>query len=1154
MGTVWLARDTRDEQLVALKTVNQLEPKLLSRFRREIRTLRRLAHPGIVAFGDEGTTDQGRPWYTMPLLRGNTLLTHIQRSEWELRGFIANDEAVPSTVTTPEHLSQDHWISKLEQLWVTGTLEAEAISRIPSTMAITSPAPIISAYEAHETTTPDDTTRPRQWPLGPYHQRILSWLGKLSMTLAYLHGEGVVHCDLKPENIFITADDQVILLDFGISEHFGARVEPDSLEGAGQQAGTTHYISPEQLRGGWVDARTDLYSLGCILYQVLAGKIPFDSPEVATILHHHLYTAPPLLTRYIKELPPSLEIGVARLLAKQPHHRLGHPQLVTELLRQAKVTLSPWEDAPTPRHFLYRPAFVGREQLMLELDEHLEDSAQGVGRALLLGGESGVGKSRLAAELLSRARAKDMLILHGQGQWIEHHHHLAAAEPLHVLRPMWRHIADVCQQEGPEFTQRILGERGKLIEPYMPFLADLAGQRALPHPEELPPEQSRNRLFAAIIQSLELFCAHTPTLIILDDLHWADRLSLAFIEHLLLSTLKSKPWFIFGLYRTEDMSYQLAGLLQRPGVGCLRLDRLAQEDIQSVISQMLGHPAPPELLVNFVHTQTEGNPFYVAEYLRLALDELLLKMDDHGVWELRPVHERMHIEQLHTPRAVQDLITDRLERLPEAALDLAQAAAILGKQCTKEALLHTSQIQLEPMISWLELLERREILMMDEDEHIQFAHDKIREGAYLSTPPALKQALHGRAAKFFATRKNNPAGMLGHHQAQAGWVGLAAKSHLRDAQRALKDSAHGQAGRLLERALELGATLDPEQLLTALELAEHTWLNTGEPRAAHEHLQRLDQLAKALDLPLLRAKAQTLLGELYLQRRQYKQAERALNEASSRYERFASAKGQADVMLSLSRLATQQQRFDDARAFAESAHTIYRRHKHLRGQARALQLLAELCSQQLRLRESLSNYELAMELYERLKDPFHQADTMTQMSRVLYELGHSKQAANCAARGLKLTRKIGHLEHEAYCLMLLGATSIERNHLPAACKYLEQAIEHLLQRDDLTTLVRARALQCRAHRLLGDLPMAQLALDRAEHLCPPHLPQLQHERTLLLIERAWLRMLNQNSPELAIRALELHARAHPLPSPSSLARAMEQHKKELTQLQANAAP
>ena len=81
--------------------------------------------------------------------------------------------------------------------------------------------------------------------------------------------------------------------------------------------------------------------------------------------------------------------------------------------------------------------------------------------------------------------------------------------------------------------------------------------------------------------------------------------------------------------------------------------------------------------------------------------------------------------------------------------------------------------------------------------------------------------------------------------------------------------------------------------------------------------------------------------------------------------------------------------------------------------------------------------------------------------------------------------------------------------------------------------------------------MAQLALDRAEHLCPSHLPLLQHERTLLLIERAWLRMLNQNSPELAIRALELHARAHPLPSPSSLARAMEQHKKELSQLQAS---
>ena len=1161
MGTVWLARGPDQQELVALKTVNRVEPKLLSRFRREIRTLKRLSHPGVIACLDEGVTPTGQPWYTMPLLRGACLMTHLRRAEWSLRAD-ASQVSLEAT-TQPAPTAQDHWISRLEQLWMTGTLAASASAQAQA-LALTASATALAAKpwpepDLHASATPTQDKPPglgdlpgaRRWPLGPAHQQILSWLGQLAMTLAYLHGEGVVHCDLKPENIFITQQGQVILLDFGIAEHFGARVEPDVLEAAGLQAGTAHYIAPEQLRGGAVDARTDLYSLGCILYQVLAGRVPFDDAQLSAILHHQLHTSPPLISRRLADSPPSLELGLARLLSKQPQHRLGHPQLVVELLRQAHVCFEPWPDSPPTRRFLYRPDFVGRAQLMSELEEHLEAARAGLGRALVIGGESGVGKSRLAAELLTRARSKQMLILHGQGQGGDLTS-LASSESLHLFGPTLRHMADVCQARGPELTQAVFGPRGKVLEPYAPFLAALPGQSALPAPEQLPPEQRRARVFHAMTRALEAFCQREPMMWVLDDLHWADRLSLACLEHLLLAAqLSSKPWFILGLYRAEDAPYQLSSLLQRARVGALRLDRLAQEDVQTVISQMLGHPWPPEILVQYVHAQTEGNPFYVAEYLRLALEEGLLQMDERGVWTLRPAHERIHIEQLHTPRAVQALITERLERLPQPALQVCQAATILGKRCHMDALQAVSQQPPEALLSWIDLLARREILTHDEREAqpIGFVHDKLREVTAAHISPSLASALHARAAAHYEGQARAglalPSGLLGHHLALGGQRDRAVRSHLADARRALAESAHGQAGRLLERALALETTLDAEQLQLALDLAEHTWLNTGEHRAAHEHMQRIDQQAKALDLPLLRARAQQLLGELLLQRRQDRQAERALREASARYERYAFAKGQADVLIPLARLAAAQGRGQEARACAEQAYTIYRRHKHARGQARALHLMAELCAEQLRLRESVSTYELALEHYERLQDRFNQSDVLTRMSQVLYELGHLKQAAHHAARALKLARQISHQDHEARCLLVLGATALERQQHHAALKHLEAAARHLHQLGPSAALIRARALQCRAHRLLGELHHAQQMLDRAELLLD-HEPALAQERAFLLIERVWLRLASRGSVELALRALTLHLRQHPASPQGALARALDQHERDLS--------
>ncbi|MEC9400046.1 MAG: serine/threonine-protein kinase, partial [Myxococcota bacterium] len=307
MGTVWLARHGSSGALAALKTLSTPDARLLHRFRREIRLLRHLDHPGVVELLDEGVEADGTPWYVMRLLKGKPLLWHLREIAEEVGDArpLQPHEQPPSKPST--HILTDHWTSRLAEI--------DTLAQVPPTQEVlTSRAPtpkfegytsrassslgfattlaaILAASESEpprggELRVEEDEKPPEGGRLGWGERQIdepLRWLRQLCETLAHVHGEGIVHCDLKPENIVITEDGDAILVDFGIAERFGARVSHEVLEAAGVQAGTPHYISPEQIRGEPVDARTDLYALGCILYEILIGKPPFEDGSATSI-------------------------------------------------------------------------------------------------------------------------------------------------------------------------------------------------------------------------------------------------------------------------------------------------------------------------------------------------------------------------------------------------------------------------------------------------------------------------------------------------------------------------------------------------------------------------------------------------------------------------------------------------------------------------------------------------------------------------------------------------------------------------------------------------------------------------------------------------------------------------------------------------------
>ncbi|MDQ2999452.1 MAG: serine/threonine protein kinase, partial [Chloroflexota bacterium] len=162
---------------------------------------------------------------------------------------------------------------------------------------------------------------------------------KMAEALEYAHTHGVIHRDIKPSNILLDSEGQPVLADFGIARMAQAEGDPN-LTAVGTVMGTPAYMAPEQLSGGQPDARSDIYALGVVLYQLLSGRAPFTGDTMAVVTAH-LTKQPQPLRELVSDLPPALDAVVLQALAKQPEHRFKSAGVFAQALRSAAADLEP---------------------------------------------------------------------------------------------------------------------------------------------------------------------------------------------------------------------------------------------------------------------------------------------------------------------------------------------------------------------------------------------------------------------------------------------------------------------------------------------------------------------------------------------------------------------------------------------------------------------------------------------------------------------------------------------------------------------------------------------------------------------------------------------------------------------------------------------
>ncbi|MDC0718091.1 AAA family ATPase [Nannocystis bainbridge] len=578
----------------------------------------------------------------------------------------------------------------------------------------------------------------------------------LAIALDRAHDRGITHKDLRPANILVDARAGAVwLTGFGIASL--SRREHQSVGGP-VPAGTLAYVAPEQTgrMNRSTDARSDLYSLGVTLYQLLTGVLPFAADDPAELLHGHLAREPRPPHELVPDAPRPLSAIVLKLLAKTPEDRYQSARGVLTDLRRC---LAEWESfgrvepfrlgaQDVARRLRVPDKLYGRERESDELLAAFARAISGGARELVLvTGYPGAGKSSLVGELrrvLLPARA-----LFASGKADESTREVPYAPFAGGLRTVVRGILAQSEEEvgrWRESLQRALGPSGKLIVDLVPELALVIGEQAAI--AELAPEEANSRFYAVFRRFLGVLAtAEHPLVLFLDDLQWADEATVALLEHL-VGQDEVTHLFLVGAYRDQqvDGDHALARAIARMTAAGATLREIAVpplqvQDFEKMLGGALGcsreHVRP---LARLVFEKTSGNPFFAIQFVGALYDDALIGFDPvSGSW----TWDVARIQAQNFTDNVVELMMTRFGGLPAATREALKDLACLGHTAPARILevVHGEHIH----AALAEAI--RSGLVYQLDGAYSFLHDRVREASYALLAESERPAAHRRIAQ-----------------------------------------------------------------------------------------------------------------------------------------------------------------------------------------------------------------------------------------------------------------------------------------------------------------------------------------------------------------------------------------------------------------------
>jgi eukaryotic-like serine/threonine-protein kinase len=650
--------------------------------------------------------------------------------------------------------------------------------------------------------------------------------------LEFAHAKGIIHRDIKPGNVMLSADGTAKVNDFGLA----VAIDRSRLTQVGMMVGTVSYMPPEQAMGGQVTAKADLYSLGAMLYEMVTGRPPFIGDDSVAIIGQHINTPPVSPSWHRADLYPALETLIMQLLEKDPEKRPASAAVILQALEsigKSKATEENVKDTTTTaENPLYRRVFVGRESELKQLQSAFDGAMSGQGALMMVLGEPGIGKTALCEQLATYVtlRGGRTLLGHCYEEGSLSLPYLAFVETMrsYVLS---REVKNLKEElgTGAADVARIVSEIRERL-------------KVKPRPQK-DPEEERYRLMQAVTGFLTNAAAVQPLLVVLEDLHDADKGTLDMLTHV-SRNLSGARLLIVGTYRdvevdrTHPLSAALAELRRVSTFGRVILRGLNADEVKRMLDSITRENVPWGL-AEVVHRQTEGNPLFVQEVVRYLNEEGVIKRDS-GQWKAKTGTQ----VEMSIPEGLRDVIGKRVSMLSPHCNQVLSTASIIGREFRLVILQKVSDLPDEELFRALD--EAKKTAVIEERTRLgavvtyRFTHAFFRQTLYEEIIAPRRIRLHLQVAQaleaIYAGRLEEHANELAEHFSHSsdaadlkkvvGYGEMAAK-------RASDVYAYGEAVRSLQQALKVQEILDPGDKAKRCDLLISTCealLLAGEPR------------------------------------------------------------------------------------------------------------------------------------------------------------------------------------------------------------------------------------------------------------------------------------------------------------------------------------
>ncbi|MBO0350669.1 AAA family ATPase [Phormidium pseudopriestleyi FRX01] len=602
---------------------------------------------------------------------------------------------------------------------------------------------------------------------------------QIADALEALYQNRIIHKDIKPDNILIhPLTKQVKVTDFSISSRLPKEsltlVNPNALEG------TLAYISPEQTgrMNRFIDYRTDFYSLGVTFYELLTGTLPFASTDAMELVHYHIAKQPVPPNRLVPDIPEAIAEIVMKLMAKNAEGRYqtarGLKADLETCLVQLQTTgrIQPFAIAQKDMaaRFQIPEKLYGREEEIERLMGAFAGVAAGSIQLMLVAGYSGIGKSALVQEVHKPILAKRGYFI--SGKFDQFKRNIPFAPLIQAFQNLIRyHILTESSKAIATWKKQLsaaLEKEGQVIIDVIPELELLLGKQ--PTLSELPAAESQNRFNRVFQNFIRVFANENhPLVLFLDNLQWADIASLKLLE-LLLSDGDLHHLLVIGAYRDNEVSpvhplmLMVNRLQQTQGVQINRIEvpPLNREDVNQLVADALSCPKTrSQPISELVFQKTQGNPFFVTQFLKSLYEDQLLEYDgEHGYWQC----DLTQVKSLAASENIVEFMATQLQRLPDPTQTVLTLAACIGHQFDLATLAvvyqHSlgetsaqlwSALQAGVVIPVSELYKFFQSDSGSEGEEMntevpsvqyKFLHDRVQQAAYSLIPDPEKQATH----------------------------------------------------------------------------------------------------------------------------------------------------------------------------------------------------------------------------------------------------------------------------------------------------------------------------------------------------------------------------------------------------------------------------